>query len=196
VRRLAVTDAGVIVIAVAIAQLARFGTDLATFRSESLVYSYTAVSAVLILAWFSVLVLFRSREPKVVVSTGVEEFRRVARASITLFGSVAIISFLLKLEWLAATWQSPFRWAWQASSSHAGYGGDGSRENGLKDVPSPPCSWSVLTTLLLPWQRNSRGWKPRDIESLESVSLVGEPARATLSMLTGMRFLCLVMRPL
>jgi exopolysaccharide biosynthesis polyprenyl glycosylphosphotransferase len=34
----------------------------------------------------------------VVVSTGVEEFRRVARASIALFGSVAIISFLLKLE--------------------------------------------------------------------------------------------------
>jgi exopolysaccharide biosynthesis polyprenyl glycosylphosphotransferase len=98
VRRLAVTDAAVIVTAVAIAQLARFGTDPATFRSESLVYSYTAVSAVLILAWFSVLVLFRSREPKVVVSTGVEEFRRVARASIALFGSVAIISFLLKLE--------------------------------------------------------------------------------------------------
>jgi exopolysaccharide biosynthesis polyprenyl glycosylphosphotransferase len=97
-RRLAVTDAAVIVTSVAIAQFARFGTDRATFRSEVLVYSYTAVSAVLILSWFSVLVLFRSREPRVVVSTGVEEFRRIARASIALFGSVAIISFLLKLE--------------------------------------------------------------------------------------------------
>jgi exopolysaccharide biosynthesis polyprenyl glycosylphosphotransferase len=98
VHRLALTDAVVIITSVAIAQVARFGTDPATFRSEVLVYSYTAVSALLILAWFSVLVLFRSREPRVVVSTGVEEFRRVVRASIALFGSVAIISFLLKLE--------------------------------------------------------------------------------------------------
>ena len=84
VHRLALTDAAVIITSVAIAQFARFGTDPATFRSEVLVYSYTAVSALLIPAWFSVLVLFRSREPRVVVSTGVEEFRRVVRASIAL----------------------------------------------------------------------------------------------------------------
>jgi exopolysaccharide biosynthesis polyprenyl glycosylphosphotransferase len=61
------------------------------------VYSYTGVSAVLILGWFSALVLFRSREPRA-VGTGVEEFRRVARACTALFGTVAIVSFLLKLE--------------------------------------------------------------------------------------------------
>jgi hypothetical protein len=98
VRRLAVTDAVVILTSVAIGQFARFGTDRATLRSEVLVYSYTAISAILILAWFSVLVLFRSREPKVLVSTGVEEFRRVAHASIAVFASVAIVSFLLKLD--------------------------------------------------------------------------------------------------
>ena len=97
VRRLAVTDAAAIIASVAIAQLVRFGTDPATFRSEVLAYSYTAVSAVLILAWFSALILFRSREPRV-VGTGVEEFRRVARASTALFGTVAIVSFLFKLE--------------------------------------------------------------------------------------------------
>jgi exopolysaccharide biosynthesis polyprenyl glycosylphosphotransferase len=97
VRRLAVTDATAIVASVAIAQLLRFGTDPATLHSEVLVYSYTAVSAALILAWFSALILFRSREPRV-VGTGVEEFRRVARASTTLFGTAAIISFLFKLE--------------------------------------------------------------------------------------------------
>ena len=97
VRRLALTDAGAIVSSVAIAQFARFGTDPATFRSEVLVYSYTAISAALILAWFSALFLFRSREPRV-IGTGAEEFRRVARASTALFGSVAIVSFLLKLE--------------------------------------------------------------------------------------------------
>jgi exopolysaccharide biosynthesis polyprenyl glycosylphosphotransferase len=97
VRRLAFTDACAIVVSVAIAQLVRFGTDPATFSSQILAYSYTAVSAVLIPAWFSALTLFRSREPRV-VGTGVEEFRRVARASTALFGTVAIISFLFKLE--------------------------------------------------------------------------------------------------
>jgi exopolysaccharide biosynthesis polyprenyl glycosylphosphotransferase len=94
---LALTDAGAIGASVAIAQLVRFGTDPATFHSEVVVYSYTAVSALLILAWFSSLVLFRSREPRI-VGSGVEEFRRVARASTALFGTVAIVSFLLKLE--------------------------------------------------------------------------------------------------
>ena len=97
IRSLAATDACAIVVSVAIAQLVRFGTDPATFRSQILAYSYTAVSAVLILAWFSALILFRSRESRV-VGTGVEEFRRVARASTALFGTVAIISFLFKLE--------------------------------------------------------------------------------------------------
>jgi exopolysaccharide biosynthesis polyprenyl glycosylphosphotransferase len=97
IRRLAATDAAVIIASVGIAQFVRFGTDSAPFPSEVLAYSYTAVSAVLILAWLSVLVLSRTREPRVVVSTGVEEFRRVARASLGLFGAVAIVSFLLKL---------------------------------------------------------------------------------------------------
>jgi hypothetical protein len=80
VRRLAVTDAGVIVISVAIAHFARFGTDPSTLPSEVSVYSYAAVLAVLIIAWFSRADLFRSRERRV-VGTGVDEFHRVARAS-------------------------------------------------------------------------------------------------------------------
>jgi exopolysaccharide biosynthesis polyprenyl glycosylphosphotransferase len=97
VHRLAVTDAAAIVASVAIAQLARFGTDPVMFHTEVLAYSYTAVSAVLILAWFSALIMFRSREPRV-IGTGVEEFRRVGRASIALFVGVMIASFLLKLQ--------------------------------------------------------------------------------------------------
>jgi hypothetical protein len=88
VRRLAITDAAVIVTSVGVAQFARFGTDPATLTSEVLIHSYTAVSSVLIIVWFSALVLSRSREPRV-VGNGVEEFRRVARAPIALFGSVA-----------------------------------------------------------------------------------------------------------
>jgi exopolysaccharide biosynthesis polyprenyl glycosylphosphotransferase len=96
-RRLAVNDAVAIVISVATAQLVRFGADPPTLPSEVAMYSYTAVSAVLILAWFSALILFRGREPRV-LGTGVEEYRRVARASAALFGTVAVASYLLKLE--------------------------------------------------------------------------------------------------
>jgi exopolysaccharide biosynthesis polyprenyl glycosylphosphotransferase len=97
IRRLTVTDAVAIVGSVAIAQLVRFGADSATLSSEVVVYSYTAISAVLILAWFSVMILSRSREPRV-LGTGVEEYRRVARATAALFGTVAVFSYLLKLE--------------------------------------------------------------------------------------------------
>jgi exopolysaccharide biosynthesis polyprenyl glycosylphosphotransferase len=96
-RRLALTDAGAIVVSVALAQLVRFGADPATLRSELVVYSYTAVSAVLILAWLGALILYRSREQRV-LGTGVEEYRRVVRATAALFGTVAVVSYLLKLE--------------------------------------------------------------------------------------------------
>jgi hypothetical protein len=69
VRRLTVTDAAVIVTTVAITWLARFGIDPATFRPKSLVYSYAAVSAALILACD---IRLRSGESRVGVSTGVE----------------------------------------------------------------------------------------------------------------------------
>ncbi len=82
---------------VSIAQLVRFGTDQATLKSEISIYSYTLVSGMLMAAWFAALLLFRSREPRA-VGTGVEEYRRVARASTALFGTIAIISSLLKLE--------------------------------------------------------------------------------------------------
>ena len=97
VRRLILTDAAAIAASVAIAQIVRFGADPAPFGSEVPANSYTAVSALLILAWFSALILFRSREPRV-LGTGVEEYRRVAHASAALFGTVAVISYLLKLE--------------------------------------------------------------------------------------------------
>jgi len=97
VRRLAITDAAAVFASVSIAQLMRFGTDQATLKSEISIYSYTLVSGMLMAAWFTALLLFRSREPRA-VGTGVEEYRRVARASTALFGTIAIISYLLKLE--------------------------------------------------------------------------------------------------
>jgi exopolysaccharide biosynthesis polyprenyl glycosylphosphotransferase len=55
------------------------------------------VSVVLVVAWFAALSVFRSREPRA-VGNGVEEYRRVARSSTALFGVIAIVGFLLKLD--------------------------------------------------------------------------------------------------
>jgi exopolysaccharide biosynthesis polyprenyl glycosylphosphotransferase len=97
VRRLAFSDTAAIVASVAFAQLVRFGTSPATLKSELSVYSYTLVSGVLVTAWFMALTLVRSREPRA-VGTGLDEYRRVVGASTALFGAIAIVSYLLKLE--------------------------------------------------------------------------------------------------
>jgi exopolysaccharide biosynthesis polyprenyl glycosylphosphotransferase len=97
VRRLALTDAGAIVTCVSLAQLLRFGTDPATLKSEVSVFSYTLVSGVLMAAWFIALAVVRSRQARA-VGTGFDEYRRVISASTALFGAVAIVSYLLKLE--------------------------------------------------------------------------------------------------
>jgi hypothetical protein len=97
VPRLALTDGAAIVGSVSMGQLVRFGTDPATMPSQMSTYSYTVVSTVLIVAWIAVLSLFRSREPRA-VGNGIEEYRRVASASTTLFGAIAIVAFLLNLR--------------------------------------------------------------------------------------------------
>ena len=68
-RRLLITDAAAIVGSLGIAQLVRFGADPAPFPSEAVVYSYTPVSAVLILAWFGVHIGDRGENPVKVVGS-------------------------------------------------------------------------------------------------------------------------------
>ena len=97
VRRLRFTDLAAILASVSAAQLVRFGTDQATVASPSSFYSYSLVSALLIVAWFGAISLFRGHEARV-LGSGAEECRRVAHASFALFGTVAIVAFLLKLE--------------------------------------------------------------------------------------------------
>ena len=95
--RLAVGDLAVILVAVFAAQLARFGVTGDAFLLESSVVSYSLVSAVLVALWALTLSLFHSREGRI-VGSGPDEYRRVAHASFGLFGTVAILAYLLKLD--------------------------------------------------------------------------------------------------
>jgi exopolysaccharide biosynthesis polyprenyl glycosylphosphotransferase len=94
---LLLTDTAAIVVGVAAAQMLRFGVGTSTPVAVGTQLGYTLVSALLVLAWAVVLPVFRCREPRI-VGSGVEEYRRVANASLALFGAVAIIAYLLKLD--------------------------------------------------------------------------------------------------
>jgi exopolysaccharide biosynthesis polyprenyl glycosylphosphotransferase len=102
-RRLVVTDLLVVVWAVAGAQIARFGLDptpaiVDTRRYEfELATSYTALSLILIAAWMLVLAVFGTRDSRV-VGVGSTEYKRIFDASLRLFGLVAIVAFLLRVD--------------------------------------------------------------------------------------------------
>ncbi|WP_298944458.1 sugar transferase [uncultured Microbacterium sp.] len=59
--------------------------------------SYWAFSGVLVVAWMLALALADSRNDRV-IGTGTEEYVRVTRASFSLFGAIAIIAFLVRID--------------------------------------------------------------------------------------------------
>lgn len=95
VRRLVYTDAVAVavVIAVTAAQLVRFGSTDAMLPSAGSALSYTAVSVLLAVGWIIALAVFHTHDVRL-IGSGADEYRRVAHASLALFGSVAIVAFL------------------------------------------------------------------------------------------------------
>ncbi|MFI9508337.1 sugar transferase [Nocardia sp. NPDC052566] len=99
VRRLGATDFGVIVAAVGLAQVIRFGGPAAPPLAWHLPYEvgYTVVSVLLALAWAGFLAVSNTRSPQV-VGSGAEEYRRLVSATLRLFGGVAIASLIFQIE--------------------------------------------------------------------------------------------------
>lgn len=96
-RRLAWTDAGVVVVAVTGAHVVRFGAEPTELSAQTLDLSYVAVSVVLAAVWIGLLELFRTRDRRV-VGEGVDEYRRIGDACFRLFGLGAIVALLLRLD--------------------------------------------------------------------------------------------------
>lgn len=95
---LAASDVVVVTGVVAAAHILRFGN----VKSGSLwagyaSIAYSLVSVVIILAWISVLAIYHTRAQQV-IGAGPEEFRRVWTATLGMFGVIAIVSTLFKLE--------------------------------------------------------------------------------------------------
>ncbi|MCR2793528.1 sugar transferase [Microbacterium sp. zg.Y625] len=100
-RRLILSDLLVLIVVVFGAQVVWFGMGNAevAMRDDLRIseLSYWAFSTVLVLAWMWGLSLIDSRSHRV-VGTGMAEYRRVVDCSVRLFGYVAIIGFLLRID--------------------------------------------------------------------------------------------------
>ncbi|WP_338080082.1 sugar transferase [Antrihabitans stalactiti] len=101
IRRLRLTDALVVCGAVAAAQLVRFGG--LTEVHDRLAWSsrfdigYTAVSLTLAGVWIAFLAIFNTRSARV-IGSGPEEYRRIASSTFKLFGLLAIVSLVLRVD--------------------------------------------------------------------------------------------------
>ncbi|MEC3955838.1 sugar transferase [Nocardia sp. CDC153] len=98
-RRLFFSDFLVLVFAVGIAQLIRFGGDSGARLTARIPLDirYPVVWVVLVLTWLVVLTLSGTRSPRV-IGSGTEEYRRVVAATLKLFGGIAIVSLLLGID--------------------------------------------------------------------------------------------------
>lgn len=100
-RRLAVTDSLVIIWVVFAVQLLRFGfgdSSVSGIPDEAAISAgYATISVILAIAWSTILGVYGTRDYRV-LGTGFAEYKRIVDASLRLFGLVAIIAFLLKID--------------------------------------------------------------------------------------------------
>ncbi|MEJ1178636.1 sugar transferase [Pseudarthrobacter sp. CCNWLW217] len=95
-RTLGIVDAFVVIWAVAGAYIVRFGFEpnFATLGGET---AYGLFSVALIIAWWLMLGAWNSRQSRI-LGAGSDEYKRVAAASLWLFGLVAIFSYVLRID--------------------------------------------------------------------------------------------------
>jgi len=99
IQRIGLTDLLVIILAVIGAQLIRFGQGAAhvTVSAASFEPGYTLFSVVLIGVWVLMLRIHSAYDQRL-LGHGPEEYKAVATASCWLFGAMAIVSYVLRLE--------------------------------------------------------------------------------------------------
>lgn len=95
-RLLGVVDAFVVVWAVVGAFLIRFGLEPG-FVVAGQEITYIWLSAALAMSWWFMLGAWNSRQSRV-LGSGADEYKRVAAASLWLFGIVAIVSYVLRFD--------------------------------------------------------------------------------------------------
>lgn len=95
-RRLVAIDLLGVLLAVALAQWLRFGGLSGDISTISYI-DYPLVSVGIATLWMAALAINNSRSTRI-IGSGAEEYRRVWMATLSVFGGVAILSMLFKLE--------------------------------------------------------------------------------------------------
>jgi exopolysaccharide biosynthesis polyprenyl glycosylphosphotransferase len=95
--KLRITDAAVIVAAVATAFIARFSLENPAAGAAGVPLGYWAVTAIVAATWVMALATFRTRDARI-VGVGATEYKLVVNASAMAFGMLAIAFLLLKVE--------------------------------------------------------------------------------------------------
>lgn len=100
-RRLIVTDFLVVAITVLGSQLLWFGLDVSQLDigkdNSDIQLSYQLVSLILIVAWLVSIAAFDTRDPRV-IGLGAMEYKRLFDASLRLFGLLAIVALVFKID--------------------------------------------------------------------------------------------------
>lgn len=95
-RLLGIVDAFVVAWAVVGAFIIRFGTD-PDFVVAGQEFNYALLSIALATLWWFMLGAWSSRQSRI-LGAGPDEYKRVAAASLWLFGIVAIVSYVLRMD--------------------------------------------------------------------------------------------------
>ncbi|RNL53237.1 sugar transferase [Arthrobacter oryzae] len=95
--RLRLTDAAVVAISIACAYLVRFGADAQGTGGQHFEARYLWVSGLMIAAWIAALEIYRTRDGRT-FGVGADEYKRVAQATLKLFGALAIAMVVLRLD--------------------------------------------------------------------------------------------------
>ncbi|MGI8393085.1 sugar transferase [Leucobacter sp. W1038] len=125
-RNMALTDVLVLIWVVFGTQIVWFGIGAAdvAIREDSRLstVSYWVFSSLLIVVWSMALGLYDTRDHRV-IGAGADEYKRIFQASLRLFGSIAILAFLFRIDvargyllialpiGVCALWAS--RWLWR-----------------------------------------------------------------------------------
>jgi exopolysaccharide biosynthesis polyprenyl glycosylphosphotransferase len=100
VRRLRISDSLIVAAVIGIAQTLRFGGltsgNLAGPAGPTSV-DYIVVSTSIAAIWIAVLAIYRTRAAQI-IGNGLEEYRRLWTATLTLFGVIAVVSTIFRLD--------------------------------------------------------------------------------------------------
>jgi exopolysaccharide biosynthesis polyprenyl glycosylphosphotransferase len=101
-RRLSVLDFVLVTVAISTSAVARFGLDFPMAQVTGTldvlpVTSYLALCSALIAAWLVLLYVARTYDARV-IGVGADEYKRVVRSSLWLWGTVAIVCYIGRIE--------------------------------------------------------------------------------------------------